>query len=134
MKTAPKVRASLFALAIMAAAATSAYGSIYNADVESRLTGLSSSQKAQVQSITKKSWSDTLAAFKKYGIDPNGQPEFNRLVKASNELQAIERRERNEMKKILTPDQLDQYDDIIERTHIIVRKAAQAESGQRAKH
>lgn len=132
MKTVPMVRASLFALAIVTAAATSAFGSIYNANIESGLT-LDASQKAQVQSITKKSWSDTLTVFKKYGIDPNGPPVFNTLVKAASELQAIERRERTEMKKILTPDQLDQYDAIIERTHIIVRKAAQAEGGQKGR-
>jgi len=126
-------RAAFAAVALTAAGVGAAYGSIYNANVEGRLTGLDGSQKAQVQQITKKSWSDSLTVFKKYGIDPNAPPEFNKLVKAASELQAIERRERGEMKKILTPDQLDQYDAVIERTHIIVRKAAQSEGGQKGR-
>jgi hypothetical protein len=125
-------RGAALALALTVAASASVAASIYNANVETRLK-LDPSQRSQVQAITQKSWSDTLAVFKKYGIDPNAPPEFNRLVKAANELQAIEKRERNEMKKILTPDQLDQYDDIIERTHIVVRKAAQAEGGQKGR-
>lgn len=133
MRIVHTARAALLAAALFAAGATGAHASIYNANVEGGLSGLNASQKAQVQQITQKSWADTLVVFRKYGIDPNAPPVFKKLVKAANELQAIERRERQDMKKILTPDQLDQYDKIIERTHIVVRKAAQSEGGQKGR-
>jgi hypothetical protein len=64
------------------------------------------------------------AVFKKYGIDPNATPNFDKLTKASDELQAIGRRERAQMKEILSKAQLKQYDKIIADTGARVRKAA----------
>ena len=44
-------------------------------------------------------------------------------MKARHELQAIERNERNQLKPILTKEQLKIYDRIIENTHAQVIKA-----------
>jgi hypothetical protein len=62
--------------------------------------------------------------LKKYGIDPNAPPNFDKLTKAADELQAIGRRERAQMKTILDKAQLKQYDKIIADTGARVRKAA----------
>lgn len=98
--------------------------SIYDARVEQQLK-LTSSQRQQVRKILAESERQATAVFNKYGIDPNGRPVFDQLRAASGELMAIARRERQAMKRILSPEQLDQYDQIIDETRIRVRKAAQ---------
>ena len=67
----------------------------------------------------------SMAVFSKYGIDPHGRPIFDQLVDASGELMAIARQERQMLREVLTPEQLAQYDRIIDDTRIRVRKAAQ---------
>ena len=98
--------------------------SIYDSKVQQRLE-LSGQQRSQVSRILDQSKRQAMAVFKKYGIDPNGRPIFDQLFQASNELMAIERQERQAMKKVLTPAQLADYDRIIDETRIRVRKAAQ---------
>lgn len=99
-------------------------GSIYDSRVQHRLT-LTPSQRSQVRKIVAESQRQATAVFKKYGIDPNGRPVFDKLRQASGELMAIARREREAMKRVLTPEQLAEYDRIIDETRIRVRKAAQ---------
>ncbi len=84
---------------------------------------LSEDQRGKVEAIFAQTESETLAVFEKFGIDPKAKPEFNKLVKARHELQAIERSERNQLKVILNKDQLKTYDRIIENTHAQVIKA-----------
>lgn len=98
--------------------------SIYDSRVEQRLD-LTSAQRQQVSRILAESKRQAMVVFSKYGIDPNGRPIFDQLFAASNELMAIERQERQAMKKVLTPEQLADYDRIINDTRIRVRKAAQ---------
>jgi hypothetical protein len=98
--------------------------SIYDSRVQQRLD-LTAQQRPQVSRILEESKRQAMAVFRKHGIDPNGQPIFDQLFQASNELMAIERQERQAMKKVLTPEQLAQYDRIIDETRIRVRKAAQ---------
>jgi len=98
--------------------------SIYDSRVQHRLE-LTAQQRPQVSRAIEKSKSQAMAVFRKYGIDPNGRPIFDQLFQASNELMAIERQERQAMKQILTPQQLADYDRIIDETRIRVRKAAQ---------
>lgn len=97
--------------------------SIYDSRVQQRLE-MSGQQRPQVSRILDQSKRQAMAVFKKYGIDPNGSPIFDQLFQASNELMAIERQERQAMKKVLTPAQLADYDRIIDETRIRVRKAA----------
>ena len=98
--------------------------SIYDSRVQHRLE-LTAKQRPEVMRIVAESERQAMAVFEKYGIDPNGRPIFDQLFEASNELMAIERQERQAMKKVLTPDQLADYDRIINETRIRVRKAAQ---------
>jgi hypothetical protein len=98
--------------------------SIYDSRVQHRLE-LTAKQRPEVMRIIAESERQATAVFKKYGIDPNGRPIFDQLFEASNELMAIERQERQAMKKALTPEQLADYDRIINETRIRVRKAAQ---------
>lgn len=101
-----------------------AAGTIYDSNVEQRLTGLSATQRTQVSAIVKKSSTDMLAVMRRYGIDPNAKPRFDLLQRAANELQAVERAERKAMQGVLDKQQLKQYDAIINETRIRVRKAA----------
>jgi len=110
-------------LALFSAALPASADSIYDANVEQKLD-LDPGQKAKVSAIVKQSNADMNSVFKKYGIDPNATPNFDKLTKASDELQAIGRRERGEMKKILNKAQLKQYDKLIADTGARVRKAA----------
>ena len=98
--------------------------SIYDARVQQRLD-LTAQQRPQVARVIDTSKSQASAVFRKHGIDPNGRPIFDQLFKASSELMAIERQERQAMKQILTPAQLAEYDRIMNDVRIRVRKAAQ---------
>jgi Spy/CpxP family protein refolding chaperone len=98
--------------------------SIYDPRVEQRLE-LTAQQRPKVVSIIQEHKRQSMAVFRKYGIDPHGRPIFDQLVEASNELLAIARQERQSLRKVLTPEQLAEYDRIIDDTRIRVRKAAQ---------
>ena len=98
--------------------------SIYDSKVQQRLD-LTAGQGPEVARILAESKRQAMAVFQKYGIDPNGRPIFDQLFAASNELMAIERQERQAMKQVLRPEQLADYDRIINDTRIRVRKAAQ---------
>jgi Spy/CpxP family protein refolding chaperone len=98
--------------------------SIYDSRVQHRLE-LTARQRPQVSRIIEESKRQAMTVFKKYGIDPNGRPIFDQLFEASKELMAIERQERQAMKQVLTPEQMVEYDRIINDTRIRVRKAAQ---------
>ena len=91
------------------------------------LLKLNGQLRAKVKAIVDESERQTLVVFKKFGIDPRAKPEFNKLVKARHELQAIERNERTLLKEILSTDQLKDYDRIIEFTHAEVVKATRNE-------
>ena len=97
--------------------------SIYDANVVSQLK-LDAAQKGQVTNIVAQSKAQMMAIFKQYNIDPNATPVFDKLQKATGPLQAVARQERQAMSKVLRPDQMKQYDEIIEATRTRVRKAA----------
>jgi hypothetical protein len=115
---------ALGAVLACASVLPAAAGTIYDSNVEQRLSGLSATQRTQVNAIVKKSSTDMLAVMRKYGIDPNAKPRFDLLQRAANELQAVERAERKAMQGVLDKQQLKQYDAIINETRIRVRKAA----------
>lgn len=115
--------AAFGALLALGAAPASA-SSIYDSNVETRLTGLSADQRARVNAIVAKSNADMMAAMRKFGIDPNARPKFDLLQRASGDLQAVERAERKAMQGVLDKQQMKQYDAIINETRIRVRKAA----------
>ena len=123
---AARIAALIGGLAVLSLApgGEAAAQSIYDSRVQHRLE-LTAKQRPEVMRIVAESGRQATAVFKKYGIDPNGPPIFDQLFEASNELMAIERQERQAMKKVLTPEQLADYDRIINETRIRVRKAAQ---------
>ena len=63
------------------------------------------------------------AIFRKYGINPNAKPVFEKLRRAGSELQAVEAREKRSMKKILSAGQYKTYLNLLERTAAQVIKA-----------
>ena len=121
------MRAKVVAFGLLAlfAGGLPAYAeNIYDAKVEQKLSDLTADQKAKVSAITKQTASEMNAVFKKYGIDPEAKPDFDKLQKAGDELQAVARREKAQMKDILSKAQFKQYVKIIDQTGARVRKAA----------
>lgn len=122
--------AQLFAAAFLTAfAAGSAFAdrSIYFTDIISRLN-LTQEQRPEVVRITERSEQDTLDAFARNGIDPDARPDFDKLFAARQELQAIERRERQQLKAILTKEQLKVYDKIMQQVRARVIKATRSDN------
>lgn len=114
-------------LLLAAAAPVSAGHSIYFPHVAGQL-GLDAGQHAKVQAIMAQSERETLAVFAQHGIDPNAKPDWNKLFGARTALEAIERRERNLLSKILNKDQLKTYDRIMEYTRAQVIKATRKDN------
>ncbi|MGE0212140.1 MAG: hypothetical protein AB7S41_10630 [Parvibaculaceae bacterium] len=117
---------SALCLAILLAAtpvATPAHASVYDSNVIQKLK-LSSAQRAKIRPIVAQGSKEFRAILRKHKINPNAKPEMSKLMNASNELIAHRRKQRSLIKPILTPEQLDQYDDIMDATAARVRKAA----------
>jgi hypothetical protein len=106
-------------LAPVDANASSIYDSGYAGKIE--MTG---SQKAKVKRISAATRAERRQIFRKYGISEKAQPDMSKLMKASNELQAMNRNERNELAKVFTPTQLQQYDALVRQVRERVVKAA----------
>lgn len=123
------IRALLLIIGLTTAAslgvAPASAQTIYDANVASKLEGLSAQQKSQLRQITQQSRSDMMAVFKQFNIDPNAKPNFDKLMQASGPLQAIARKERQAVAKVLEPAQLKQYDRIVADTRTRVRMAAE---------
>ena len=117
------VRAGVAAIVLLGAAGPSwADASIYDARILERMK-FSPQQLAKVKQILAASDREMLAIFAKYGIDPDEKPNFEKLKRAGNELQAMEAREKRQMKRILTPDQYKQYSALLAETSARVIKA-----------
>jgi len=80
-------------------------------------------QRPKVKRIIRKSDKEIAVVFRKYGINPNAKPVFEKLQRASSELQAIESKEKRQMKKILSPDQYKTYLGLLQATAARVIKA-----------
>ena len=114
------------ALIVFTAYAMSAHtvsaSNIYDARILQRMK-FTGSQRAKVRRIIRQSDREIAVVFRKYGINPNAKPVFEKLQRASSELQAIESREKRKMKKILSPDQYKTYLGLLEATAARVIKA-----------
>ncbi len=127
----PRIFATFAALCLamgvmsQATVAPAAASSIYDAQVEQKLTGLTGAQRAKVSRIVSQGRSEFSAILRKYGINPAARPDFDKLQKASDELIAYRRKQRAAMAEVLNESQLDQYDDLIEAAGARVRRAAQ---------
>jgi hypothetical protein len=112
------IAGSLVLLPVSAMAA-SIYDSGYVAKIE--MTG---GQKAKVKRISTATRAQRRQIFRKYGISEKSPPEMSKLMKASSELQAMNRNERNQLAKIFTPTQLQQYDALVRQVRERVVRAA----------
>lgn len=116
---------SVMMLGVLAWPGPAAAGeSVYDARIEERLP-LTPEQLPHVRRIVDESKQQFLAVFNKHGIDPNGPPVFRQLVRAGPELMAIGWRQRRELSRVLTREQLVLYDRIMKETRRRVREAAQ---------
>jgi hypothetical protein len=105
------------ALLLPAAAAN-----IYDSQVMERMT-FTSGQRSKVRAVLQQSEREIGAIFRKYSIDPNAKPNFDKLKAASTELQAVEAREKRKMKEILTAEQYKAYFKLLQETAARVIKA-----------
>ncbi|MEE4239015.1 MAG: hypothetical protein V2I51_20025 [Anderseniella sp.] len=96
--------------------------SIYDAQVLQRIK-FSGDQRSKVSAIIRQSDKEMAVIFRKHSINPNAKPEFDKLQKAASELQAIEAKEKRQMKKILSPEQYVTYLQLLQETAARVIKA-----------
>ncbi|MEM7427409.1 MAG: hypothetical protein AAF441_15045 [Pseudomonadota bacterium] len=111
------------AATIWSAAQSPALATIYDVRAAGKLK-LSSKQRARVRRINQRSARDRNRVLRKHGINPNDRyPLLEKIVKAAGELEAIGRRTRLEMSKVLEPAQMRIYDQLVSETRARVRKA-----------
>jgi len=100
-----------------------AAASIYDSGYTSKIR-MTAGQKAKVKHISAAARAERRQIFAKYGISERAKPEISRLMKASGELQAMNRNERNQLAKVFTPTQLQQYDALVREVRERVVRAA----------
>lgn len=113
-------------MTLFAAGNAASASNIYDARILQRMTFSSSTQRAKVRAILRKSEREMAAIFRKYKIDPNAKPDFDKLQRAGGELQAMESREKRAMKKILTKQQYRIYHRLLQETSARVIKATRS--------
>ena len=96
---------------------------VYDSRVMQRMT-FSSTQRGKVRAVLKQSDREMAVIFRKYGINPNAKPVFEKLRKASSELKAVESREKRKMKKIMSAEQYKYYLALLQETAARVIKAS----------
>jgi cytochrome P450 len=90
----------------------SSAASIYDSGYTQKIK-MTASQRTKVRRINRAATAKVNRIFRKYGIRRRAQPEMNKLMAASGELQSAARAERNALAKVFTPTQLQQYDRIM---------------------
>lgn len=114
---------AIVAFAALAISSPTVWASnIYDARILQRMK-FTGDQRAKVSRIIRQSDKEMAVVFRKYGINPNAKPVFEKLQRASSELQAIEAREKRKMKKILSADQYKTYVGLLQATAARVVKA-----------
>jgi len=116
------VACGVLVTAFLESAPVRADHNIYSSHAE-RYLKLRKDQRKRVLEILDQSERELMAAFAKHGIDPHAKPDFNKLMKARGPLQAVGRRERRKLKRILTKEQLRIYDRLVQDTRARVIKA-----------
>ncbi len=96
-------------------------GNIYDSQVLQRMK-FSPGQRPKVARVLRQSDREMAAIFRKYRINPNAKPNYDKLQRASRELQALESREKRKMKHILTPKQFRIYLGLLRETSARVIK------------
>ncbi|MEM7429845.1 MAG: hypothetical protein AAF441_27570 [Pseudomonadota bacterium] len=95
---------------------------IYDSRVLERME-FSPEQRREIKAILKRSDQEMLEIFARYGIDPQAKPSFDKLREARHELQALESREKRQMKKVMTRTQFKYYLGLLQQTAARVIKA-----------
>ena len=95
---------------------------IYDSHIVQRMT-FTPMQLPKVRAILSQTRRSMLAIFGKYGIDPYARPDFDKLMEASNELQAVQAAEKHKMKALLSKDQYKFYLKLLQVTAARVIKA-----------
>ncbi len=108
---------------VMSAQVPAVAASIYEFGYTTKIK-MTSGQRAKVRSISRSANQRISRIFRKYGISPSAQPEMNKLMQASGELQSAARAERNALAGVLTPTQLQQYDKLMKQTEDRIVRAA----------
>ena len=122
-KIAMHLMAAVIVLSTVVMSAHSAWASnIYDARILQRMK-FTADQRVKVKRIIRQSDKEIVVVFRKYGINPNAKPKFEKLQRASSELQAIESKEKRQMKKILSADQYKTYLGLLQATAARVIKA-----------
>ena len=123
-----QVIAGMF-VAGLALAATAAVGgehsleeTIYDSQVLQRIE-FSPEQRQTIKAILQRSDREMLVIFAKYGIDPRAKPNFDKLREARYELQALETREKRQMKQVMNRAQFKYYLGLLQQTAARVIKA-----------
>lgn len=122
----PSASATLFLATIFLSASFSipAHATVYDSNVVQKLD-LTPAQRTKVRAIVAQGQKEFRAILRKHKINPNAKPDMQKLMSASSELLGYRQRQRQKIAPILTPEQLDKYDDIMEETSARVRRAAQ---------
>jgi len=96
---------------------------VYDSRVMQRMK-FSSNQRGKVRAVLKQSDREMAVIFRKYGINPNAKPVFEKLRQAGSELKAVESREKRKMKKIMSAEQYKFYLALLQDTAARVIKAS----------
>lgn len=108
---------------VLAVQAPAVSASIYESGYTTKIK-MTASQRAKVRRISRSANARISKIFRKYGISPTAQPEMNKLMQASGELQSVARAERNALAAVLTPTQLQEYDKLMRQTEDRIVRAA----------
>ncbi len=102
---------------------------IYDSHIIEQMT-FTPEQLPKVRAILSQTRQTMLAIFNKYGIDPHMRPNFDKLMEASDELQAVQANEKREMKAILSRQQYKFYLGLLQVTAARVIKATRNDENQ----
>ncbi len=109
-------------LVLPASAEPSFRGTVFDAKIMQNLK-MNGQTRAKVSRIVSTSAAELQSVLNKYKINPRGKLNFDTMMKASSELEAVQRKEREALRNVLSPEQFQQYEIITSQTSRRVRRA-----------
>ena len=97
-------------------------GTVFDSKITQKLK-VKGQTRAQVSRITSTSAAELQGVLNKYKINPRKKLDFDTMMRASSELQAVRNKESAEMRKVLTPKEFIAYENITSQTSRKVRRA-----------
>jgi hypothetical protein len=113
---------AVMVLAAPAMAEPSFRGTVFDSKITQKLK-VKGQTRAQVSRITSTSAAELQGVLNKYKINPRKKLDFDTMMRASSELQAVRNKESAEMRKVLTPEEFNAYETITSQTSRKVRRA-----------